>query len=106
MQQDYADLRIPKITRTKDPKPGEWHEKTTWDQINLNKDYVYLSQFAKQTREDLFKALNKAYPEIHRRADQLFRKQRVEPPRWPPESPPPSEPGFSFTPPPSGFRGH
>ncbi len=106
MQQDYADLRIPIICRTKDPQPGQWHEKTTWDKVDLRTNFVYLSDFAKETRDGLFKALNRAYPDIHRHADQLVNRQRVAlPPSWPPPSSPPPSPAFSFTPPPSGFRG-
>lgn len=106
MQQDYEDLRIPIISRRRDPLPGEWHEKSNWNDVDLAKNYTYLSQFAKETRDDLFVALSKAYPEIHRSADKLFKKKRVEPPIWPPPAAPQAAPSYSVNPRASGVRGN
>lgn len=105
MRLDDVDLRIPIISKRADPLPGEWHEDANWLSVDLNKDYTYLSQFAEETRNELFDALNKAYPVIYRNAEKTFRKQKIEVPQWPPPSAPLPEPCFSFTlNPPSGVN--
>ncbi len=105
MRLDDLDLRIPIISRKKDPLPGEWYEDANWLTVDLTQNYVYLSQFAEETRNELFEALNKAYPVIYRHAEKTFRKQKIEASQWPPPSSPPPEPCFSFTlNPPSGVN--
>jgi hypothetical protein len=94
-QQDYIDLRIPIISRSKDPVAGEWHENTNWDSVDLSKNFIYLSVFADETRRELFAALNDAYPAIYWSAEALFKKKRVESPKWPPDPSPQSEPRYS-----------
>ncbi len=70
LQRDDVGLKIPKISWS-EKQPGEWHDQKPWEDTDPSK-FIYLTDFCRGVRDDLFTVINEVHPLIRNKAHLRF----------------------------------